>query len=81
VPDELAHTAQMELRSPDQSLLMKTEHSLVFQPRPGVPPGWEVHQFIPISFRLDHIIPGVNTLTLTLDEASQSLQFFVRLDG
>ena len=80
LPDAKRHQARMELLGPDTSLLTVTAGEFTHQPHAGLPSGWEARTFIPIIFRITHPVEGVCTLTLTVDDVSESIQVIFRLD-
>jgi hypothetical protein len=80
LPDAKSHRARMELHGPDMDPLTVTTGDFTYQPHPGLPSGWEARTFVPITFRISKPVEGLCTLTLTVDDVSESIQVIFRLD-
>jgi hypothetical protein len=80
-PDQAIHTVEIELYGPDMVRAALQRHRFAPGPmHPEHPPGWEMHEFMPIKMALERPDAGVHTVTLRCEGASESANFIIDLD-
>jgi hypothetical protein len=80
-PDRVTHTVEIEAFDPD----MVSVGTQIYRFTPGPlhpehPPGWEMHQYVPISLNLKSPRTGVHTVRLRCEEAVESVNFLLSVD-